>query len=273
MTRSQRSRFADLPVRRAVRLAICVGLAFAAPAVRATEPAVGDDSDARARSLLREMAKYLVTLQSFRVEAHTTYDVVQKWGDTLEFGGIRRVEVRRPDRLRIRFDTRKGAQTELLIDGKRIVVYSRDDAAYVETPFPGSLDEALRYAVDLLNQPAPGSELLRSDFWKLANPMIQAALYVGESTIDGVLCHHLVFGGEKLDWQLWITRDGPPLPRRLVITYRASVGGPQFRASFTAWETSAELPDSVFTFTPSDGVNRIPVATKSPAEKPGEAQR
>jgi len=77
--------------------------------------------------------------------------------------------------------------------------------------------------------------------------------------------------------QLWIAKGDQPLPRRMVITYTRAEGQPQFRAQFSDWNLSPEVPDSLFAFTPPTGAVKIAFAPRRPAgsatpEQGGEAQ-
>ena len=57
--------------------------------------------------------------------------------------------------------------------------------------------------------------------------------------------------------QLWIAREGDPLPQRIVITYENAVDEPQYRADFDEWDLSLRTPDSLFTFEPPKDFERI----------------
>jgi hypothetical protein len=60
-----------------------------------------------------------------------------------------------------------------------------------------------------------------------------------------------------LDWQVWIQDGAQPVPRKIVITYKAMPGQPQFVAYLGHWDLSAKNPESVFEFTPPPGCKRI----------------
>jgi len=77
-----------------------------------------------------------------------------------------------------------------------------------------------------------------------------------------------VLGGDRTDVQIWIPRDGDPLPQRIVITYRLAEGQPQFEADLGAWNLAPDLPDSLFTFTPAAGAEQIPVLVPRRAKQP-----
>ena len=65
-----------------------------------------------------------------------------------------------------------------------------------------------------------------------------------------------------------MSREGDPLPRRVVITYRQELGQPQFRADLTAWDLAPDLPESLFGFTPPEGGERVPI--QAPPTTAGE---
>jgi hypothetical protein len=44
-----------------------------------------------------------------------------------------------------------------------------------------------------------------------------------------------------------------------VITYRLAQGQPHFAADLSAWNLAPDVPDSLFTFTPAPGAERISV--------------
>jgi hypothetical protein len=241
---------------------VCLGLLLIASAPGKAEESTEEQSDARARALIKRAAEYLAKVESFSFEAETEYDVLQDFGQTLEFGGTRQVQVRRPDRVHVRLEEREGNTRYLIFDGEETTFYSPEKNVFARVATRGSLEDALEFVVERLDQPAPLAELMRSDLGRLVEEVSESALYVGESTLDGVRCHHLAFAGSEVDWQAWISEGDPPLFHRLVITYPSFEGSPRFRARIRNWNLSAELPDSVFEFEPPEGAVRIPVVAE-----------
>jgi hypothetical protein len=78
----------------------------------------------------------------------------------------------------------------------------------------------------------------------------------------------VAFRGDTADVQLWIARDGDPLPQRIVITYRLAGGQPRFEADFHGWTFNPDVPDSAFTFAPPAGAEKIPIL--KPGREAGE---
>jgi len=72
-----------------------------------------------------------------------------------------------------------------------------------------------------------------------------------------VLCHHLAFTQDNLDWQVWI-EDGPqPLIRKFVITQKNEPGAPEFTALIMHWNVSDRVDDSDFAFSPPKGAAKV----------------
>ncbi len=66
------------------------------------------------------------------------------------------------------------------------------------------------------------------------------------SEVDGRPCHHLAFGQEHIDWQLWIEDGDRPLPRKLVVIYKNDPGVPRYTVRLTRSTLEDELPDEGF---------------------------
>jgi hypothetical protein len=47
--------------------------------------------------------------------------------------------------------------------------------------------------------------------------------------------------------------------------YKHTKGEPQFRAQFSDWNFSPDVPDSLFAFTPPEGSEKIPFASQTQA--------
>lgn len=242
-------------------LVTALGLLLAA-GVRAQE-AEESEVDERALEILMRSAERIAGAARIRATIDVSYDVVQEWGQELEFGAIRKVALRRPDRARIEFARRDGRSGTFIYDGERIWLHSPTENVYATTPAPEPNDAlaALEYTASALQTPVGLADMFRADLPDLLRELLQSGDYVGEDVIDGVPCHHLAFRGPETDAQFWIAVEGEPLPRRIVITYREEEGSPSFRARIREWDLEAELPGSLFAFEPPEGAERIPIAT------------
>jgi hypothetical protein len=93
---------------------------------------------------------------------------------------------------------------------------------------------------------------------------VRSAYNVGPERIMGVPCEHIALRGDEADMQLWVAQGDRPLPCRLVITYRAAEGQPQFWAQFSDWNFSPDVSDAQFAFTPPEGAAKIAFAARKP---------
>ena len=79
--------------------------------------------------------------------------------------------------------------------------------------------------------------------------------------IDGTPCRHLFFtqsGGTEVE--LWVENNDRALPRRLIVTYRALPGQPNFIAELSDWNIGAKAADATFQFQPPPGATKVDLA-------------
>jgi hypothetical protein len=202
------------------------------------------------------MAAALSGAQTLRMTAEIAYDAVQADGQAIEFGAVRHIALRRPDRARVEAVDRGGARRVLVYDGRQIALADETHEVYATAAHTGDLDGMLGYLESELRMPTPLAEFLSLDLYDhLARS--DSMRWVDEQTLDGALCDHLAFRNAETGLQVWVPRQGDPLPRRIVITYERARGRPQFRADLSDWQLGATLADSLFEFAPAAGAERI----------------
>ena len=178
------------------------------------------------------------------------------------------VTLRRPDRALIDVIGRDGSRRGLLFDGTQLAVFDLDQKVYATVSEPGTVDGAFDHFVDDLNMRLPLRELLKTDLPQQLKDVLGSARLVGEEQLGSTATDHVAFRGDTADVQFWIPRDGDPLPKRIVISYRLAGGQPQFAGDLSAWNLHPDVPDSLFTFTPAAGAERIPVLVPRREKKP-----
>ncbi len=236
------------------------------------EIAAVTESQAEARAILMDMAGFLSGAQSFSVNIRSGYDAVQASGQKIEFGAVRRVTVKRPDRLRIEVEQSDGDRNLVLFDGKDITVSSISQNVYAQAARPGDLDGAIAYFIKDLNMRLPLAVLLVSRLPAELETRVQTIDYVEETNILGVRAHHLAARTETVDFQVWVSDGEQPLPLRAVLTYKAEDGQPQFWAQFSDWNLSPAVTDATFTFTPPEGASKIAFLAQLPRVAAPEKQ-
>jgi hypothetical protein len=241
-------------------LVFLVGMFAGTPAPSTAASAL----DAQAMATLQRMADFLSGAQRFSVTAEISFDVVQTTGEKLEFGETRRFLIRRPDRMRVDITKRDGATSGFRFDGQEIAVFNTREQVYATAARSGTLDRAIAYFINDLDMRFPLAELFSTELAETLAAKVRTASNVGPERILGVPCEHIALRGDQADMQLWVAQGDQPLPHRMVITYRAAEGQPQFRAQFSDWNLSPDVPDTLFAFTPPEGATKIAFATRKP---------
>src|SRR5262245_35574135 len=220
---------------------------------------------AQAMATLQRMADFLSHAQHISVTAEIGFDVVQASGEKLEFGETRQFLIRRPDRMRVGITKRDGSASGFRFDGQEIAVFNTREQVYATAAKPGTLDEAIAYFINDLDMRFPLAELFSTRLAESLAAKVRTAYNVGAEHIMGIPCEHLALRGDQNDMQLWVAQGDQPLPCRLVITYRAAEGQPQFWAQFSDWNLSPDVSDAQFIFTPPEGAAKIACAAGKPA--------
>ena len=226
------------------------------------------EADERAAKRVEAMVNFLAKAPRLSVTADCSYQVVQESGQKIEFGEVRAITLRRPDRVHIDTTRRDGARRGLIFDGKQLVAFDVDQKVYATIQKTGTTDAAFDYIKNDLDMRLPLSELFSSNLPQKISDMLGSARLVGEETLNGVATDHVALRGDTADLQFWIAREGDPLPQRLVITYRLAEGQPQFEANFRDWNLTPDVPDSAFAFTPAEGAQEIPFLVRRPENQP-----
>ena len=234
-------------------------------------------AEPEAMPILKKMGEYLAQAGRFSVNVRNGYDVVQESGQKIEFGELRKVIVSRPDHLRIETERSDGEKGLVTFDGKQITIYLPNENVYASASKPGTIDEAIQYAVRDLKIRVPLAMMLLSTLPSEIDSRVVSADYVEKTTITDVPCDHLaVRTGQGVDFQVWVAQGEQPLPRRIVITYISETGQPQFWADLSDWNLAPEISDALFAFTPPNGAERIQflaevrnVVTKASKNKKG----
>ena len=227
------------------------------------------ESQARASAILARMADFLSGAQRFSVSVRGGYDAVQKSGQKIEFGEMRKVTVSRPDRLRMEGERSDGAKVLVVFNGKEIVLVDETSNVYATAPQPGGLDDTIVHFVKDLGMRLPLAVLLVSQLPAELKDRVQSIDYVERTNIHGSTSHHLAARTDLVDFQVWVADGDSPLPQRVVITYKKAKGEPQFWAQFSDWNFAPALEESTFLAKPPDGAQKVAFAAQLPRVSPG----
>jgi len=237
------------------------------PAKKAPAAPQAMELQTQARAILMRMAQFLSGAQSFSVNIRDGYDVVQKSGQKIEFGDKRKIILSRPDRLRAEGERSDGSKTQVVFNGKEIVLVDATRNVYATAPQPGGVDDTIVYFVKDLGIRFPLARLLGSRLPAQFESRVRSVDYVEKTSIDGVPCHHLAARSDTVDFQVCVADGDKPLPQRLVITYKKAAGQPQFWAHFSDWDMAPAINDSTFLLQ-VDGLRKIAFAAQLPRTSP-----
>lgn len=229
-----------------------------------TEPEAAPAIVPEAMEILMRMAEHLARLQRLSVDFRAGYDVVQESGQKIEFGEQRSLLLRRPDGLRVETRSSDGGERLSLFDGRTITVLDVDENVYAKLEKPGDLDATMLYMVRDMGLRIPLAMLFVTTLPAELERRVQALAVVEEDRLTEVPTIHLAGRTEDVDFQIWIRREGDPLPHRVVITYKHAEGEPQFWAVFSKWNPSPEVSDAVFAFDPPQDAEQIPFLVRVP---------
>ena len=211
--------------------------------------------DPRALAALKAMSERLASAKSFTVHARNIVPMVGPNGQWISLIGSARVALQRPDRL---FVERGGDQVRMDVyyDGKTLTLYAPDEKLYAEVPAPPTLDATLTEALDSAESTFPYLEVLLSDPYGVITTDLKGALYVGESSIEGVKTEHLALVSPGVDWEIWIGADDK-LPRLVQAKYVQVEKVPTIMTHFYDWKLDAPIPAATFVFEKAAGAHRI----------------
>ena len=241
--------------RRSLEALLCAAFMVTTGLAEAQAPG-GSPPDARA--LLLRMADLIGKTERLSVTVRTSYDTLQASGQKIEWNEVRTLTISRPDRLRIEAEKSNGVRTLVVFNGKEITTFDEAGRAYAQASQPGGLDETLVYFVRDLGMRLPLAVLFTSRAASSLDRRVRSVEYVEKTGILGSPAHHVAGRTDTVNFQVWISDGDQPLPQRIVMTYPAAAGQPEFRAQFSAWNLAAQPADALFSFTPPDGASKIP---------------
>jgi hypothetical protein len=216
--------------------------------------------DPSAIQALKDMGAQLQSLKRFRVSTELTGERVLADGQKLQHTANAIMDVDRPNRIRARMWSAR-AERELFFDGKTVTLYTPAQKYYSTVAFSGTLGELVDKLEDRYSVEIPLSDLFLWGTPSAPLDKIESAMNAGQDFIDEDLCDHYAFRQGTIDWQIWISAGGKPLPRKLVITNRADDARPQ-SVSLIDWNLKPTFSTSTFTFKPPAGAKSVEIVPR-----------
>jgi hypothetical protein len=226
-----------------------------APAATMDDAEIGKD----VLDILTRMTEFISGAQAYTLVAEMGHEVLQRDGQTLEFGSSITATLQRPSQANVRFDNRDGDKSSIVLNGETISVFSIRENLHVYdvTHQPGDIDTSFVFLAEQLGTPDQLHHFFSIDLTDSMKSTAKSGYYVGEATIAGILCDNLALRNEDEDVQLWIAKGDRPVPRRIVVKYKNLEGQPQFWVQFEEWNFSPTLSETVFSYSPPAHADRV----------------
>lgn len=206
--------------------------------------------------VLNEVCTFLKQQKSFSVEMDVTYDNVLDSGEKVQYSSYQTVWVKKPNQLRSDY-TGDQRNTRFYYDGNSFTLYTKDFNFYATNAALPSIDQMVDQVEETYGISIPMSNLFVSDPCQDVTSDIKASKFIGVDMVNRVPGYHLLFTGEKRDFQIWVTRDPQPLLMKVIITYKQLPGQPQYTAILSQWNFNPALASDTFIFNPPQDAYKI----------------
>jgi hypothetical protein len=213
------------------------------------------DDDPQADQVLRAMCDLLESAKAMKF--HVTAESDERSASGLMVSSNRQVDVlmRRPDCLVAH--AHGAAERTLWYHGKTLTILDGTARQWARIEVPGTMDEMFDSLFENYGLTVPLADLLFQDAYKDLTEQVQTGQYVGQDTVSGRLCHHLLFEQANVDWQVWIDAGEKPLPRKVVITHKNEPGDPAYTAHLDGWDLSPTVPADAFDARPPSDAKSV----------------
>lgn len=217
--------------------------------------------DVKAENSLEKMFNYLENQSSLSFQADISQDLVFSNGQKIQLGAVAKLKVHRPDKLHIDYQGDR-RDVRFYYDGQTFTMEGVRNNVYANfstSSETNNINALVNNIGEKLNITLPLGEIISTENnVETIRERNISGVYVGESMVNGIACHHLAFRKEDLDWQIWIEKGDRALPRKLVITYKDDPFSPQYSALLSDWNfNSISAQDPIFFFNPAPDASKI----------------
>lgn len=238
-------------------------------AAQPKKPVISEEASAA----LMRMGQTLRAAEQFSFQARTIRVYANADRQPLHIFHTLNVVVHRPNRMLADISGDDGS-SKLVFDGKTAIVYSATHKKYATIPVPeGTIDAMMKEAMGRLGVDFPLADFLAEAPNKAFLTGVTSGRVVDTVTIDGSPYLHLFFSQPPgIELELWLSKNEPSLPRRLIVTYRDLPGQPNFIALFSDWNLNAHPSDADFTFQPPADTEQMQLKPVSAAATPAKGK-
>ena len=246
---------------------LIAAVAWLAGAGCSREPTTPEARRQRGDEIVRRMSDHLARARTFAVETTDTRTRA-RGGKEITVRTTRQLTVRRPDRLALRVTG--DVDLRGWYDGSKLTFVSDPHKVWARVNGAPTIDDTLDRLADHLAMPMPMADFLYSSPYEALIGTKSTGGYVGRETIEGVPCVHVAYTHPAVDWDLWVSEKGDPLPKKFRITSKTSTRRRTTEVMFDTWTLGIEASDATFAAEVPAGYERVQIVVGK-AETPGSA--
>lgn len=232
----------------------------ASPPSQTSPPNLAESGLRSTNEVLNQVCNFLKAQPSFTVTMDVTYDDVLDSGSKVQYSAYQTLWVQKPDRLRSDYIGDRRV-TRFFYDGKSFTLQAPQQNYYSTKPAPATLDAVLDQIDQKYGITIPMSNLMASDPCADIKADVQRTIFIGNDMVNREELYHILAIGTERDYQMWVTRDEPPIIKKAIITYKTLPGAPQYTVLLSNWNFKPSISEETFTFTPPANAQKIEFLT------------
>jgi hypothetical protein len=223
--------------------------------------------DSTALTILDHMGYIIGDLGSVVFDYRSAWDVPGEEFQMMQMSGHSRVYLQGPDKLFI--DNRRNDKKHrgFWYNGSKFVYYSYDENNYAEIDAPYGIIPTIDTIHELYGVDFPGSDFFYPTFTDDLIDQTDRIMYLGQQTVEGKNCYHIMAYNDKVTIQIWISAERLTLPVKFVIYYKKRPGSPQYVGVYSDWMINPVFPPSMFDFIPPPGARKVEIMPRIPVKK------
>lgn len=203
------------------------------------------DIEPRAAEILQNMSYFLGSKSTYTFKANAMFDAQIDSGQKIQYSAEEKIYLKKPDKFNIEYVSDLGGY-KLWYDSGQLTMLEVPSNQFALAQLPGTVDQGLKKLLEEYDFSPALSSLLFINTYSELTKNVTSGSYYGASKVFGVLCEHLGFVQDDIDWQIWIESGKRQIPRKIVITYKNLPGQPQFIAFLNDWVIDKSITDFVF---------------------------
>ncbi len=203
----------------------------------------------RMSSILSSLTSCTFTVETSQDIPDETFFVPQEDIGLVKQFGVHEVSFSGNNRFQVNSTNDKG-HFGYWFNGEYVAYYSYSNNHFGVVEADSTSLATIYYLNENYNVEFPAADFFNPRFTDDLMEFSERILFLGERTLQGNPCFHILAKLEGMSVQIWVNNDATLLPLKLVINYLDREDNPQYEATFRDWTLNPDLPDAMFDFVP-----------------------